>query len=279
MVFTIRKVVYSLFIIMLISCTNLFTANIIFDMNGVLVTQAGSFWEIGPFKFFGLFNPGRIEDSFFDLLDSLMPFREDTPRTMHKGRRLPQIMCDWHAGKLTAQEVLDIIMKKINELAPAFDSQRKVKLMEAIALFIFTPERFAKVICPLKNGVKLLKKCYRQKDAQRNRMHKIFIISNWDAESFPLLYENKKIRKILELVDGIVISGDVGYIKPGKEIFDYAFEYFEINPDVELTCYIDDEMCNIRAARSLNKRQLKCIHCNNYDFNTVDKTLHRIGIY
>lgn len=279
MVFKINPKLYLLCICIFFCINNLFSANIIFDMNGVLVTQAGSFWEIGPFKFFGLFNPVHIEDSFFDFLDSVMLRRPDAPLAMHRGRLLPQIMCDWHEGKMTAQEVRDRIMKKLNELAPAFDSPRKVKLIEAIAHFIFTPERFVKVIIPLKKGVKILKKCYRQKDAQGNRAHKIFIISNWDAESFRLLYDNNRIRKFLELADGIVISGFVGFIKPSRDIFDYAFEYFMIDPDLELTCFIDDELCNIKAARMLNKRQLKCIHCANFDFSTVDKTLRRIGIY
>jgi FMN phosphatase YigB (HAD superfamily) len=279
MAFNIRKLLYVLFFTLAFPLCNLFSANIIFDMNGVLVTQSGSFMEIGPFKFFGFFNPIHIEDTFFDFLGSLIPRRDNTPHAIHKDRLLPQIMCDWHTGLLTAQQIRDLIMKKLNELAPAFDSQRKVKLMEAIAHFIFTPERFVKVIKPLKHGVRILKKCYKQKDANGNRIHKIFILSNWDAESFPLLYENDELRKFLELADGIIISGLVGFMKPSRDIFEYAFGYFMIDPDLELTCFIDDELSNIKAARMLNKRLLKCIHCANFDFNTVDKTLHRIGIY
>ena len=267
----------------LFCATNLFSANIIFDMNGVLVTQAGekSFWAIGPSRFCGSFNPFHIEDTLFDFLNTVIARRPDTPRAMNKKRLLPQIMCDWLAGQLTSAQVRELVTKKLQELAPSIDSQRKVKLMQAIVDFIFTPERFAKVIKPLKQGVKILKKCYRQKNAQGQRAHKIFIITNWDEESFPFLYQNKKIRKILDFCDGIIISGVVHHIKPGKEIFEYAFEDFGIDPIHELTCYIDDELCNINAARSLTNiyRQLKCIHCYNGDFASVDKALHRFEIY
>lgn len=264
---------------LLLGMGSILPANIIFDMNGVLVTHSGSFWHIGPTKFFGFFNPVHIEDTFFDFLNSLVPYREGTPAAMHGDRRLPQIMCDFQSGLLTAQQIREIIGRKLNELAPAIDSQRKVKLLHAIANFIFTPEHFVKVIVPLKKGIKILKKCYQQKDKDGNRLHKIFIISNWDLESFLLLYENKKIRKFLDLCDGIVISARAGCIKPGFEIFEYAFDYFNIDPDLELTFFIDDEKCNIDAARSLNKKFLKCIHCHNFDFTSVDKTLKRIGIY
>ncbi len=277
-IFQIKNKFILLFAIIL-GIGNLFSANIIFDMNGVLVTQSGSFWHIGPTKFFGFFNPAHIEDTFFDFLNSLVPPREGTPRAMHKNRLLPQIMCDFHMGLLTAQQVREIVIQKLNELAPAIDSQRKVKLLHAIANFIFTPEHFVRVIVPLKKGVKILKKCYKQRDKDGNRMHKIFIISNWDAESFLLLFENKEIKKFLDLCDGIVVSGHAGCMKPGKEIFEYAFDYFDIDPDSELTFFIDDEKSNISAARSLNKKFLKCIHCHNFDFASVDKTLHRIGIY
>lgn len=263
--------------IMLIS--TVFSANIIFDMNGVLVTQSGSFWHIGPTRFFGFFNPVRIEDTFFDFLHSLVPVREGASRVMHKNRRLPQIMCDYQMGLLTARQVRDSINQKLNELAPAIDSQRKVKLLQAIANFIFTPERFVKIIVPLKKGVKILKKCYQHRDKDGNRVHKIFIISNWDSESFLLLFENQKIKKFLDLCDGIVVSGNVGYMKPGRDIFEYAFDYFGIDPDSEETFFIDDEKTNITAARALNKKFFKCIHCHNFDFASVDRTLRRIGVY
>lgn len=267
------------FFLLFFSYANLFSANIIFDMNGVLVKQSGAFWEIGATRFFGFFNPIRIEDSLFDFLDSIIPRRPETPRCMHKERLLSQIMCDFHAGFLSAREVRDLITRKLHELAPAIDSKRKVKLMQSIVDFIFTPERFAKVIMPLKKGVKILKKCYQQKDANGVRKHKIFIISNWDAESFSLLYDNKHIRKFLDLCDGIIISGKVGYLKPSPHIYTVAFDYFTINPDIEMTVIIDDEKCNIDAARSLNRRLLKCIHCNNLDFDYVRKTLQRLDIF
>lgn len=266
------------FLLCALNGKKIFAANIIFDMHGVLVRQSGAFLHIGPTRFFGFFNPLHIEDTFFDFLHSLLPLREDTPHAMHRGRRLPQIMCDYHMNILSAEQIKELILNKINSLAPGIDSKRKVVLLHSIANFIFSPEKFVQCIVPLKQGVKILKKCYRQKDKDGNRIHKIFIISNWD-ESFLLLFENKMIKEFLDLCDGIVTSALCGRMKPGKEIFEFAFSYFGIDPEIELTFFIDDEKSNILAARSLNKRCLKCIHCYNFDFASVDKSLRTIGIY
>ena len=71
------------------------------------------------------------------------------------------------------------------------------------------------------------------------------------------MLENQKIKRFLDLCDGIVISGNVGCMKPGKEIFEHAFDYFGIDPDLESTFFIDDEISNINAARSLNKKAIE----------------------
>lgn len=276
--FTIR---FLLLVHVVLFSTTIFPANIIFDMNGVLVTQAaiGTAWEIGLHRFVGGFNPLRIEDTFLNFLDLILPRRPETPLAVHKDRPLSQLMCDFQMGILTGHEVRQLVTEKLDDFRIAIDSKRKAQLIQAIVDCVFTPERFAKLIVPIKNGVKILKKCYRHKDANGNRAHKIFILTNWDAESFPLLFENKKIRKFLDLADGIVVSGVVGLMKPDPEMFAYAFKYFGIDPDQELTFFIDDELSNIKAARALNKRHLKCIHCQNFGFVAVDKTLHTMDIY
>ncbi len=270
-----KKLLFLFFLFFSISQAS--AANIIFDMDGVLVTQKNSLWHIGPFKFLGLFNPIRIGDSFFDFLDSLMQGPKKD-YVMHKGRVLPQIFCDWQKGLLSSPQMLERVTKRLQELSCAFDSKRKAKLIGAIARLIFTPERFIKIINPVKKGIKILKKCYEQLDAQGNRVNKIFILTNW-ADSFLLLYDLGWARAILEVVDGFLTSEQAKEIKPNPAIYHYAFEYFGIDPDTELTVYIDDEITNIKAARSLNKKQLKCIHCNNFDFASVDKSLRRLLIY
>jgi len=260
----------------LFSPTLLLPDNIIFDMNGVLVhTQPlRTAWEIGLSRFLGNFNPAHIQDTFYDFLNSIMPHDLSMPKIVNNGRILPQIMCEWLAGTKNSVEIRELVNTKITELAPGIDSERKVQLLREISNCIFTPERFVKAVVPIKKGVRILKKCYRQVDAQGNRKHKIFIITNWAADSFMCLYNNKSIRKFLELADGIVVSGAVHLLKPSKEILDYSFDYFGIDPD-----NIDDEPLNVQSARMLGKKKLKAIHCENFNFEAVDKTLHRLGVY
>jgi 2-haloacid dehalogenase len=232
---------------------------------------------IGPWHFIGGFNPLRIADTYFDMLYQVKPFEPNCPVAMHKGKRIPQIMCDWLTG--TPPSIIrDQVFKKLTELRSSVDSKRKVKMVEAIARFTFTPESFAKAVKPLKEGVRTLKKVYGNENSDGQRRNRIIIITNWDAESFKLLYSNKKIRKILERADGIVVSGIAGIMKPDKRIFEHTFEQYGIDPDKELVISIDDRLENLDAIESLGKRYIKTIHCDG-DFKKIRKTLRRWQVY
>lgn len=259
----------------LVSCAILFPGiscadNVIFDLNGVLLTQSGSAWEIGITNFLGLFNPLRIQDNYFDFMNRLRPRLPETPIATNEGRLLPQIMCDWLCGTASNQEIRTEIHEKLKK--HTFDSERKANCIGAIADYMFTPERFAKTIVPVKSGIKLLQKC-------KTAGHKIYILSNWDAESFDeLLKTNNEIYKYLDLADGVIISGRAQCMKPDTKIFDILFETYNINPDEELTVFIDDEDSNIKAAQSMNKKKLRCIHCKNFDYKKVKKSLITLGV-
>ncbi|MHA2306342.1 MAG: HAD family hydrolase [Candidatus Hodarchaeales archaeon] len=75
----------------------------------------------------------------------------------------------------------------------------------------------------------------------------IGLISNWDDSLFEILEE----LEILDFFDSIAISGDVGFSKPGPEIFKSALRDF---PDVKTkeSVYIGDEyLIDIVPARKL----------------------------
>jgi putative hydrolase of the HAD superfamily len=48
---------------------------------------------------------------------------------------------------------------------------------------------------------------------------------------------------------GVVVSADVGHLKPSKEIFVYLLEKYNLNPNE--TVFIDDFSVNVNAAKSL----------------------------
>jgi FMN phosphatase YigB (HAD superfamily) len=257
-------------------------ANIIFDMNGVLVHRQRTFWEIGPGHFLGFlnplhfFNPLKIEQELYMFLDLLAPRAEGTPVVMHKNRLLPKLMCDWQAGLLSNQEMLMITDRGLQEHKDFFSNHGKRNLMKAIMHFMFDAERFAKCMKPIKRGKHLIEACLRQKNPDGSRRNRVFILSNWDRESFIELQKNPHINSFLSECDGIIISGAIHYLKPEDAMFNYLFETYGIDPHTQETIYIDDEEINITGADSLQKAQLTNILCK--DIKKVKKILIAKGI-
>jgi len=72
------------------------------------------------------------------------------------------------------------------------------------------------------------------------------VLSNWSAETFPKVWDR---FEFLGWFNPIVISGEVGLIKPGSEIFKYLLN--EINIDAANCIFIDDSLPNIQMAEEL----------------------------
>lgn len=74
----------------------------------------------------------------------------------------------------------------------------------------------------------------------------IYALSNWSAETFPIA---RSRFPFLGWFDGIVLSGEVGIVKPNPGIFRILFARYEIDPAV--TVYIDDSPANVAVAADL----------------------------
>ncbi len=72
----------------------------------------------------------------------------------------------------------------------------------------------------------------------------LYGLSNFSAETFPLAFER---FEFLRWFEGIVISGEVGVIKPDPRIYEIMLARFEIDPHKAV--YIDDVAINAEAAR------------------------------
>ena len=72
------------------------------------------------------------------------------------------------------------------------------------------------------------------------------VLSNWSAETFPKVWDR---FEFLGWFNPILISGEVGLIKPGSEIFQYLLN--EINKDAANCIFIDDSLPNIQMAEEL----------------------------
>ena len=79
----------------------------------------------------------------------------------------------------------------------------------------------------------------------RDRGTPLYGLTNWSAET----YQPARNRfAFLSWFRGILVSGEVGVIKPDPRIFEVLIERFAINP--ENAVYIDDVEANVAAAQS-----------------------------
>jgi len=87
--------------------------------------------------------------------------------------------------------------------------------------------------------VKLLKKL-------KQTGYRVYGLSNWSAETFP--YARQKYD-FFELLDDMVISGQVGHIKPDPEIFHILLG--KIGRPAQECLFIDDALTNIHQAQKM----------------------------
>lgn len=204
-------------------------------------------------------NPLRIEEEYMDFLATIESYKSGQIMASNEDRILPKIMCDWLQGLKSPEEIKTIVLAKINEMRRSI-GKRKAKLWIGITNFMFTPERLAGATIPKTATIEILQKCRRQKNYMGQRMHKIFLLTNFDLKTFELIKNDRYFKLLFDCFDGIIVSGKVYLIKPDPALFELAFEEFGIDPDHEFTIFIDDEYANIEAAMRLGKRNLRCIH-------------------
>jgi 2-haloacid dehalogenase len=74
----------------------------------------------------------------------------------------------------------------------------------------------------------------------------IYAVSNWSAETYPLV---AKRFEFLQWFRGVVLSGEVRVIKPDPRIFQFFFATHGVDPAQAV--YIDDLKPNVEAATAL----------------------------
>jgi 2-haloacid dehalogenase len=74
----------------------------------------------------------------------------------------------------------------------------------------------------------------------------VYALSNWSAETFPLTHDR---FPFLDWFDGVVISGELGVVKPDPRIFQHLIDRFGLVP--RQSVFIDDQPANVEAAARL----------------------------
>lgn len=97
---------------------------------------------------------------------------------------------------------------------------------------------------------------------------RLFALSNWSTETFPIARQR---FSFLAWFDGIVISGDVGAVKPDVRIFDHLVARYAIEPGA--TVFIDDNAGNVDAASRLGFLAIRFV-----DPGSLRADLERLGL-
>ncbi len=105
-------------------------------------------------------------------------------------------------------------------------------------------------------------------DDLRGRGLRLYALSNWSAETFPLA---RPRFPFLDWFDGILISGEARLTKPDPRIFAHLLERFALEP--ETTVFIDDSEVNVRAAANAGLVPIRFI-----DPAQLRRELARLGL-
>lgn len=224
--------------------------SIIVDLGGVLVgtdtATAIRHMGIGNVLMYLGWYAKSPHTEYLAYLSGIMPHDPSLPVACdYDGGRLPQLMYDWLMGTRSCQEIRSIITSALDE-----DSALSLPskwLFRSMTEMIFTPEIFIQTRRLYPKMVALITE-YKHKG------HKIYIGSNWDAESFALFIT--RYPELAELFDGAIVSGAIHQLKPQREFFEYGIATYELIP--QETVLIDDQLENIAGARACG---LSAIHC------------------
>ena len=249
--------------------------NIIFDLNDTLFTinKRKALSLLGFSNIMGYFLSGKrtadLELKLFQLLDTIYPQEHHTNQDvvpMHKGKPMPVLMQGWMLGEITSQELIDIVMAHIERLSDEgfFANKREERIITKAIMLLFDTQTRCDLYRPVKKAIKLVRQC-------KKLGHKVYLLSNMDSELIDLL--RAKYPEIFELFDGVIISADLGHMKPHKEIYEHLLSHYHMDPS--RTYFIDDEQENIAGAQRVG---MQGIHFDNARYAQVSSQLRDCGV-
>lgn len=218
---------------------------IIYDANGVLTTTSTRkvFEHLSPktIVFYLLMFRQSPQKSLYKILDNIKePATTDLTRRPcdNNGHPLPQIMCDWMDNNLSGPDIETLIKNECNNHPEWFAHPIEKRMVLELASVIFKPETFATIQKLDKNASTIIDLC-------KKNGHSVYLLSNWDKDSFELFKNAHK--EFFDRFDGIYISGDAQSTKPNPVMYEQFIAQFNLSP--EDCIFIDDQPINVFAAQ------------------------------
>lgn len=237
---------------------------IIFDCGGVLtnVSKSKSLGFLGlgnllPQLFSSNFSIKKLREEFMEELHRLQPIHKKNHIgiTDEHGNQLPALLCEWMLGEKSNKELSKEITHLIAHDSTLQKNKTKRRAVLALASNMLNEKQFVETLYLEETVIQFLEACAQMKNENGEKRHRIYILSNYNRESFELLLE--RFPRIKNNIDGYFVSGIDGHAKPHGKCYDAFFEKFNINPTVE-TCYFIDDQEENRITGS--KKGLICVH-------------------
>lgn len=187
---------------------------------------------------------GKIQNLIFDMGEVLIGYRWKEMLTVEHGltferaQQVAQAAFDdknWlelDAGNMSVDEFLEDSRRRKPEIA---DDLRHF-LKNCKSMRVLRPKVY-EILSELK------KKGYR-----------CYILSNYSRELF---YVHTHDLPIWKDIDGVVVSYEVHYLKPQKEIYQSLLEKYQLEP--EQCLFFDDRLENVQGARKVGMKSIQVL--------------------
>lgn len=229
----------------------------VFDLNGVLFDTDSSavfrqlgmkdaLWYLARYR-----SANMIKVRFYETLHRIVNSNVNSLGVKDPDNAvMPQLMVDWLCGTHPNKLLLNRIIDAINTNPQWFLNPTEQRLMGAMARAIFDPKQFIA-------SRKLLSELAPLLGVLKQHGVKLYILSNWDKESFELLKE--RFPYVFMFFDGHIISGEKGLVKPQPEIYTHAHNHILMTVKNPHICFLDDQQENLVSAQ---KAGWHTIHVN-----------------
>lgn len=244
-----------LLISFLITITSqLLPLNIIFDLHNVLVlTNKKAAIAQLPKKDLALYSVLYRQSpqvSLYAILHKIHPLSPyqlaHGPKDDH-GKALPQLLVDWLDGTKEPAEIMTIINSSCHAHPEWFAYSCEKRMVIALSQLIFCPESVIRIHDLHPHATEMVKQC-------KAAGHKVYVLSNWDHQSFVLL--RQKFTDFFDMFDGIGISGAMKASKPSPTIYKKLLDTHQLVP---ADCwFIDDQPINLRGAQEVGINTILC---------------------
>lgn len=228
-------------------------ANICFDLGGVLLKnakmKAANAIGMNYCMSYMMYRSTYMEPEAFlyHILCQIRPGDHNKTGVFSGKLEIPTLACEWLKGIRPNAKTLQEINEGMDKSPEMFANKSERNMIEHLISYMMTPEKFVPTVSPIADGLNLVKACYNEKTADGKRKHKLYIVSNWDQESFEGLSKRDDLQELWSMFDGIYVSGQLKVLKPEDAFYQELKK--TMTPEEEPCIFIDDQPENLDAAR------------------------------